>query len=168
MGKIVLFVVVFVNMRSFSNISLVNRRFFSTEASQDFVLSLATPQSSYFHNSAVKSVRVPAHTGAMVILSKHVPTIAQLKPGLVVVEPEEGEATKYFVSGGYAFIHPDNSCSVNAIECVPLADLDLGAAKEGLQKYEALSKDAANDEEKAVAMIGLDVHQEMIHALSNV
>ena len=55
---------------------------------------------------------IPAHTGAMVILSKHIPTIAQLKPGVVHVTKEDGsDADKFFVSGGYAFMHPDNTCS---------------------------------------------------------
>lgn len=50
-----------------------------------FSHSLTTPQYAIHHNVAVKSVLIPAHTGAMVVLSKHIPTIAQLKPGVVAV-----------------------------------------------------------------------------------
>jgi F-type H+-transporting ATPase subunit delta len=73
----------------------------------------------------------------MVILSKHIPTIAQLKPGVVAVTKEDNsEPEKFFVSGGYAFMHPDNTCSINAVEAIPLADLDVEAARAGLAKYE--------------------------------
>lgn len=44
-------------------------------------------------------------------------------------------------------------------------DLDIDAARSGLQKYEQLSREAQNDEDKAVAQIGIDLHQSMIHAL---
>lgn len=115
---------------------------------------------------AVKSVLIPAHTGAMVVLSRHIPTIAQLKPGVVAVTKEEGEVEKFFVSGGYAFVHPDNTCSVNAVEAIPLNDLDAEAARAGLAKYEALSRDASSDEDKALAAIGVNVHTAMIYALS--
>lgn len=71
--------------------------------------------------------------GAMVILSKHIPTIAQLRPGVVTVTKEDGaETEKFFVSGGFAFIHPDNTCSVNAVEAIPLADLDADLARAGM------------------------------------
>ena len=66
---------------------------------------------------------------------------------------------------GFAFVHPNNTCSVNAVEAIPLADLDLEAAKAGLSKYEALSRDASTEEDKALAAIGLNVHQALVYAL---
>ena len=109
---------------------------------------------------------IPAHTGQMVILSKHIPTIAQLKPGVVQVTQEDGtDGDKFFVSGGYAFMHPDNTCSVNAVECIPLADLDADAARAGLNKYEAMLRDSSSEEDKALGAIGVQVHQAMISAI---
>ncbi len=109
---------------------------------------------------------IPAHSGAMVVLSRHIPTIAQLKPGVVTVTKEDGtEAEKYFVSGGYAFVHPDNTCSVNAVEAIPLGDLDIDAARTALTRYENLSREAGSEEDKALAAIGVNVHQAMVYAL---
>jgi F-type H+-transporting ATPase subunit delta len=128
--------------------------------------SLTTPQYSILHNITVKSVLIPASSGAMVVLSRHIPTIAQLKPGVVSVTKEDGtDLEKYFVSGGYAFVHPDNTCSVNAVEAIPLGDLDAEAARAGLAKYEGLSREASTEEDKALAAIGLGVHQAMVYAL---
>jgi F-type H+-transporting ATPase subunit delta len=102
----------------------------------------------------------------MVVLSKHIPTIAQMRPGVVAVTTEEaGEAQKYFVSGGYAFMHPDNTCSVNAVEAIPVADLDGEAARAGLAKYQQLARDATSEEDKALAFIGVNTHTAMIAAL---
>lgn len=101
----------------------------------------------------------------MVVLSKHIPTIAQLKPGVVAVTKEDGAEEKFFVSGGYAFVHPDNTCSVNAVEAIPLADLDLEAAKAGLAKYENLAREATSEEDKALAAIGQNVHQALVFSL---
>jgi F-type H+-transporting ATPase subunit delta len=120
---------------------------------------LTTPQYSIHHNLVVKSVGIPANSGAMVVLSRHIPTIAQLKPGVVAVTKEDGVVEKFFVSGGYAFVHPDNTCSVNAVEAIPVGDLDLESAKAGLSKYDSLAREASNDEDRALAAIGQNVHQ---------
>lgn len=40
---------------------------------------------------------------------------------------------KYFVSGGFAFIHPDSSADICAVEAVKVADLDADAVRAGLQ-----------------------------------
>ncbi len=44
--------------------------------------------------------------------------------------------TDTVVHPGFAFMHPDNSCSVNAVEAIPLGELDIDAARAGLAKYE--------------------------------
>lgn len=80
-------------------------------------------------------------------------------------------------------MHPDNSCSINAVEAIPLSELDLEAARAGLAKFEVcgtpfvvnpqltplgsqtLAREGANEEEKATAVIGVSLHQAMVHAL---
>ena len=49
---------------------------------------------------------LPGMEGYFGIKANHVPIIAQLKPG--VVELHDGaDVAKYFVSGGFAFMHPN-------------------------------------------------------------
>lgn len=48
------------------------------------------------------------------------------------------QVEKYFVSGGFAFVHPDSSADVCAVEAVKVADLDVDAVRAGLQVRAAL------------------------------
>ncbi len=55
----------------------------------------------------------------------HVPTVAQLRPGVVTVHKElDKDVEKYFVSSGFAFVHQDSTADVCAVEAVKLDDLD--------------------------------------------
>jgi F-type H+-transporting ATPase subunit delta len=69
-------------------------------------------------------VNVSTTDGDMGILVGHVPTIAQLKPSVISLVSAEG-TDKYFVSGGFAAINPDSTLNINAVEAVPLKDLDF-------------------------------------------
>ena len=59
-------------------------------------------------------VLVPATTGDFGILPGHVPTVSQLRPGVVSVHVNDKDVKKYFVSGGFAFVHADSTADVSA------------------------------------------------------
>ncbi|KAM0071796.1 putative ATP synthase, F1 complex, delta/epsilon subunit, F0F1 ATP synthase delta/epsilon subunit [Helianthus debilis subsp. tardiflorus] len=61
----------------------------------------------------VDMVIVPATTWQMGILPGHVPTIAELNPGLLSVH-KGNEIKKYFISSGFAFIHPNSIADILA------------------------------------------------------
>ena len=83
---------------------------------------------------------VPALTGDFGVMPGHVPTIAQLRPGVVTVHKTlDKEIEKYFVSSGFAFVHADSSTDVCAIEAVKLEDLDPEAVRSGLQVNDLLA-----------------------------
>jgi hypothetical protein len=64
----------------------------------------------------------------------HVPTVAQLRPGVVTVHTEmDKDIQKFFVSSGFAFVHADSTADVVAVEAVKLDDLDTEAVRAGLQ-----------------------------------
>lgn len=50
---------------------------------------------SVSHHNSVQ-VNIPAETGEMGVLANHVPSIEQLKPGLVEVMEEGGSSKKFF------------------------------------------------------------------------
>ena len=77
----------------------------------------------------------------MGILANHVPSIEQLRPGLLEVIEDANNTKKYFgkaeeglevdgfikqmkciVSGGFAVVQPGSLLSVNAVEANPLED----------------------------------------------
>lgn len=99
----------------------------------------------------------------------HVPTVAQLRPGVMSVHTElDKDVKKFFVSAGFAFVHADSSAEVCAVEAVPLEDLDPDAVRAGLA--DATAKLAAvqakgDDLEAAAAQVGVEVYSAMAAAV---
>ena len=82
----------------------------------------------------VDLVLLPAVTGDFGVMPGHVPTVAQLRPGVVTVHKElDKQIEKFFVSSGFAFVHADSATDVVAVEAVNLEDLDTEAVRAGLQ-----------------------------------
>ena len=100
-------------------------------------------------------------------MPNHVPTIAQLKPGVVQIqENQNGPLTKYFVSGGFASIGADSKLSISALEASLVEDLDAESVKAGLAQYQAAYANATEDLAKAEAEIGVEVYQAMSYAIA--
>jgi len=108
---------------------------------------------------------VPATTGQMGVLPGHVPTIAELKPGVMSVH-EGNDVTKYFISSGFAFIHANSYADVIAVEAVPIDQIDPAAVQKGLAEFAQKLSSASTELEKAEAQIGVDVHSALNAALS--
>jgi F-type H+-transporting ATPase subunit delta len=90
----------------------------------------------------MEQVTLPGVEGYFGVKRNHVPTIAQLKAG--VVELHDGaEAKKLFVSGGFAFVHPNSVTDVCVLEAAPLDQFDSAAVKLALQ---AAGNAAAGDD----------------------
>nr|XP_016487361.1 PREDICTED: ATP synthase subunit delta', mitochondrial-like [Nicotiana tabacum] len=113
----------------------------------------------------VDMVIIPATTGQMGVLPGHVATIAELKPGLLSVH-EGNDVTKYFVSGGFAFVHANSFADIIAIEAVPLDQIDPNLVQKGLTEFTQKLSTASTDVEKAEAQIGVDVHSALNAALT--
>jgi len=71
------------------------------------------------------------------------------------------QGEKFFVSGGWAFVHPDSSMDVVAAEGVPVADIDQDKVRTLLAEQNARANDAREEYDRAVAMIGQEVYNEM-------
>jgi F-type H+-transporting ATPase subunit delta len=127
------------------------------------------PHETVCKKEKVDLVLLPAVTGDFGAMPGHVPTVAQLRPGVITVHKElDKDVQKYFVSGGFAFIHADSSADVCAVEAVPLSDLDGDAVRAGLAEYTAklASVQAKGDDyETAAAQVGVEVYSAMSAAL---
>lgn len=126
----------------------------------NFVLPFATEVDA----KEVDMVIVPATTGQMGILAGHVPTIAELKPGILSVH-EGAEVKQYFVSGGFAFVHANSVADVVAVDVSPLDWFDPEEVKKGLAEYTQKVNAANTEFEKAEAQIGVQVHSALSSAL---
>lgn len=65
----------------------------------------------------------------MGILADHVPTIQQLRPGLVEIIESGGKSTQYFVSGGFATVSEGSKIAVNVVEAFAPEDFSSEAVK---------------------------------------
>lgn len=110
-------------------------------------------------------VMVPATTGQMGVLPGHVPTIAELKPGVLSVH-EGSDVTKYFVSSGFAFIHANSVADIVAVEAVPIDQIDASLVQKGLAEFTQKLSSSTTDLEKAEAQIGVDVHSALNSAIT--
>ena len=110
-------------------------------------------------------VIIPATTGQMGVLPGHVPTIAELKPGILSVH-DGNDTKKYFLSSGFAYIHANSVADIIAVEAVPVDRLDPNLVQKGLAEYTQKLSSATTDLEKAEAQIGVDVHSALNSALT--
>lgn len=122
------------------------------------------PHEAIHRGASVDMVIVPAAGGVMGILPQHVPTVAQLRAGLVEVH-NEGETQKYFVSSGFCFVHKDRT-DLCAVEAVKIDDVDPDAVSKGLADCEGKVSSAKDDLEKAEAQIGIDLYTSLQNAIS--
>src|SRR6056297_1127604 len=66
-------------------------------------LTFTLPSACLYDTAPVEMVILPGVDGIFGVMPNHVPTIAELKPGVVSIqEAAGGPLTKYFVSGGFA------------------------------------------------------------------
>ncbi|XP_010531701.1 PREDICTED: ATP synthase subunit delta', mitochondrial-like [Tarenaya hassleriana] len=132
-----------------------------TKLTVNFVL----PYSSELAGKEVDMVIIPATTGQMGVLPGHVPTIAELKPGVFSVH-EGNDVKKYFLSSGFAFIHANSVADIIAVEAVPLDRIDPALVQQGLTEFTQKLNSATTELEKAEAQIGVEVHSALNAALT--
>jgi len=133
----------------------------------ELLFTLTDPASCIFEAAPVEMVILPGVDGQFGVMPNHVPTIAELKPGVVSVqEAAGGPLTKYFVSGGFASIGEDSKLAVSTLMAAPLEELDADAIKTGLAQYQAAYEKATDDMVKSEAEIGVEVYQAMSYAIS--
>ncbi|KAG1360908.1 ATP synthase subunit delta', mitochondrial-like [Cocos nucifera] len=136
----------------------------SSSIPSKLTVNFVLPCQSEISNKEVDMVIIPATTGQMGVLPGHVATIAELKPGLLTVH-EGSEATKYFVSGGFAFIHANSFADIVAVEAVPVDHIDPSLVQKGLSDFTQKLSSASTDLERAEAQVGVDVHSALNAAL---
>ena len=78
-------------------------------------------------------VNIPSTSGDMGVLANHVPSIEQLKAGVLEIFTEGGNKEDYFVAGGFAIVQPGSKLSINAVEAYKLEDFskEVSSCKEG-------------------------------------
>jgi len=91
----------------------------------------------------VKSVRVPGDEGDYLVLPDHSPMMSTLRPGILVVESEDGEKS-YFVKGGFAETGPE-SLTILAELALTLDDMSADDKAAQIAEAKATAEDATDD-----------------------
>ncbi|CAD0024787.1 unnamed protein product [Aureobasidium pullulans] len=102
-------------------------------------------------------VNIPAETGDMGVLASHVPSIEQLRPGLVEVIEESAGSKQFFLSGGFATVQPGSKLSINAVEGYPLEDFSAEAVRNQIAEAQKIASGSGSEQDIAEAKIELEV-----------
>ncbi|KAI9866384.1 MAG: delta subunit of the central stalk of mitochondrial F1F0 ATP synthase, atp16 [Trichoglossum hirsutum] len=141
------------------------RRGYAEAIPDKIKLSLALPHQSIYKSTDVVQVNVPAESGEMGILANHVPSIEQLKPGLVEIIEESGGSKQYFLSGGFAIVQPGSQLSINAVEGFPLEEFSADAVKLQISEVQRVVSGGGSEQDIAEAKIELEVLESLQAAL---
>lgn len=148
------------------------RRGFAAEAaaatSDTLKLNFFVPSEAIVNGRNVSQVTIPGSEGVFGILPNHVPTVSEMKPGIVSYELD-GQEKKYFVSGGFTFVHADSVADVSAAEAIPVEDIDLDVVKAKLAEAEAalakIPDGSEYDASRAETEIAMDVYKEILASI---
>ncbi|TQW10282.1 ATP synthase delta chain [Cordyceps javanica] len=110
-----------------------------------------------FKSQNVVQVNIPAESGEMGVLANHVPSIEQLKPGVVEVVEESGSTKSFFLAGGFATVQPDSALSINAPEAYPLEDFSAEAIRSQIAEAQKIASGSGSEQDIAEAKIELEV-----------
>ncbi|TDL25968.1 epsilon subunit of F1F0-ATP synthase N-terminal domain-containing protein [Rickenella mellea] len=137
------------------------------EVADKIKLSLVLPHQTLFSSTDVVQVNLAAATGDMGILANHVPSIEPLRPGVVEVIESGNSSKKWFVSGGFATVHPNNKLTINAVEAAPLEDFSTEAIRANLSEAQKVAAGNGSEEDKLEARIEIDVYEALQHAVGS-
>ncbi|RYP49175.1 hypothetical protein DL768_005053 [Monosporascus sp. mg162] len=135
----------------------LQRRTYADAAPDKIKLSLSLPHQSIFKSQDVVQVNLPAESGEMGVLANHVPSIEQLKPGLVEIVEENGSSKQFFLSGGFATVQPNSVLSINAVEGYPLEDFSADAVRAQIAEAQKVANGNGSEQDIAEAKIELEV-----------
>ncbi|KAL8746599.1 MAG: hypothetical protein Q9190_001407 [Brigantiaea leucoxantha] len=135
----------------------IQRRGYADAVSDKISLTLALPHQSIYKSTDVVQVNVPAESGEMGVLANHVPSIEQLKPGLIEIIEESGGTKQFFLSGGFAIVQPGSQLSINAVEGFPLEEFSQEAVRSQISEAQKIASGGGSEQDIAEAKIELEV-----------
>ncbi|KAJ2761582.1 delta subunit of the central stalk of mitochondrial F1F0 ATP synthase, atp16 [Coemansia nantahalensis] len=129
------------------------------------VVNFVLPHESVMAKREVNQVDMSAVSGDLGVLADHVPTIEQLKPGVIDFISDSG-SQKYFVSGGFAIMNPNSVLNINAVEAFKLEDIDPQAVAANLAESQRLVASAKDEITKEAAVIEVELYETLQSALA--
>jgi len=143
----------------------LQRRGYAEAVSDKIKLSLALPHQSIYKSQDVVQVNIPAESGEMGVLANHVPSIEQLKPGLIEIIEETAGSKQFFLSGGFAIVQPNSVLSINAVEGYALEDFSIDNVRSQLAEAQKIAGGSGSEQDIAEAKIEIEVLESLQAAL---
>ncbi|KAL9006458.1 MAG: hypothetical protein Q9188_000766 [Gyalolechia gomerana] len=144
----------------------LQKRSYADAVSDKIKLTLALPHQAIYKSTDVVQVNVPAESGEMGVLANHVPSIEQLKPGLVeIIEESGGGSKQFFLSGGFAIVQPGSQLSINAVEGFPLEEFSSEAVRSQITEAQKIASGSGSEQDVAEGKIELEVLESLQAAL---
>ena len=103
----------------------------------------------------VQQVVVPGTEGEFTVLVNHAPVLSTLKPGVVTVTDQSGNAERIFVRGGFAEVNPAG-LTILAEEAVAVSELSPDDLAQKIKNAQEDVNDASDPEKKRRAQETLD------------
>ncbi|KAG9294900.1 hypothetical protein G9A89_003240 [Geosiphon pyriformis] len=129
-------------------------------------LSFTLPHQTIYRSFEVQQVNLGSTAGDMGILANHIPSIEQLKPGVIEIVENPNSTKKFFVSGGFAIMNPNSTLDINAIEACSLDDFSLETIKTNLAEAQRIANASGPEAEKAAASIEVEIYETLQNALT--
>ncbi|KAK3380070.1 ATP synthase delta chain mitochondrial precursor [Lasiosphaeria ovina] len=143
----------------------LQRRGYAEAVPDKIRLSLSLPHQAIYKSQDVVQVNLPAESGDMGVLAGHVPSIEQLKPGVVEIIEESGGSKQFFLSGGFAIVQPNSLMSITAVEGFPLEDFSPEAVRSQIAEAQKVASGGGSEQDVAEAKIELEVLESLQHHL---
>ncbi|MFA4941645.1 MAG: ATP synthase F1 subunit epsilon [Patescibacteria group bacterium] len=108
----------------------------------------------------ISKVTVPTKAGEITILPKHMPIVANLKPGVIELTKKDGEVEVMSVSGGFVeVLH--NKVVILADTAERAEELDLLRAEEARARAEKIKQETTQDDVENFANITAQLEKEL-------
>ena len=100
----------------------------SAAAAGSLRVSVVTPRGPIATDEEVDAVTAPGQLGEFEVFPGHVPLLAQLHPGVLVLGEKQGRQV-YAVSSGFLEVEPGGVVQILVEQAVPAGQVDLEAAR---------------------------------------
>uniref|UniRef100_A0A7R9YRU9 ATP synthase F1 complex delta/epsilon subunit N-terminal domain-containing protein n=1 Tax=Chlamydomonas euryale TaxID=1486919 RepID=A0A7R9YRU9_9CHLO len=130
-----------------------------------FPVNFYTPSGALASMAQKDSVILPGVDGYFGLKANHVPLISQLIPG--VIELHNGaEMEKFFISGGFAFVHPNGVTDICVLEATTLDQVDGVAVKSALAQAQG-AQGQGDEEDQTASRAAVELYSALDAAMDS-
>ena len=129
------------------------------ESDKTIKFEVVTPERVVLKES-IRQVTVPTRAGEITVLPNHEPLISVLKPGVIELRKENGEAEIMSVSGGFIEVLK-NKVVILADTAERAEELDLRRAEEARVRAEKIKEETKHEDAESFAAITAQLEKEL-------